>query len=394
MMGKMIEVQKTRSTFGREPKASVASRPIRVGFVLHGMQVAGAEMLVLQIIRRLKEQIHATAFCLDQAGELAAELSKQNCEVITLERRPGRDFRAAWRLAGHFRRLKIEVVHAHQYSPFFYAALARLLSFHQFRIIFTEHGRHFPDVVSPLRRTANRLLLDHLADAVSAVSAFSAASLAEKDGFSEQQIEVIENGVDIQRINGADIPHNLGLDRSRRYLVCVARFHPVKDHATLLRAFVIVARQRPEVDLLLVGDGPLGSDLEKLAQELGIKPRVRFLGLRPDVPGILRAAKVFVLTSLSEAAPLTVLEAMAAGLPVVVTAVGGNPEMVRDGVDGYLVPRGDTEATASAILRMLDDSKAAAAMGSAGAARVREHYSLERAIQRYFALYSRLAGRA
>jgi glycosyltransferase involved in cell wall biosynthesis len=394
MMGKMTEILKTRSTFSREPKASVASRPIRVGFVLHGMQIAGAEMLVVQIIRRLKEQISPTVFCLDQAGDLAAELSNQNFQVITLERRPGRDFRAAWRLAGYLRRLKIEVVHAHQYSPFFYAALARLLSFHRFRIVFTEHGRHFPDIVSPLRRTVNHLLLKHLADAVSAVSAFSAASLVEKDGFSEQQIEVIENGVDIHKFNGAAMPHNLGLDRNRHYLACVARFHAVKDHATLLRAFVIVARQRPDVDLLLVGDGPLGGDMEKLAQELGIKPRVQFLGLRSDVPAILRTAKVFVLTSLSEAAPLTVLEAMAAGVPVVLTAVGGNPEMVRDGVDGYLVPRGNTEAIASAILRLLDDPKAAAAMGLAGAARVRKHYSLERTIQRYFALYSRLAGRA
>jgi glycosyltransferase involved in cell wall biosynthesis len=394
MIGNMIDTRKTPPVFSREPQASVCRPPIRVGFVLHGMQVAGAEMLVWQIIRGLKETIQPTIFCLDQSGELAAQLAHENCQLITLARRPGRDFRAAWRLASHLRRLKIEVVHAHQYSPFFYAALARLVPFHRFKIIFTEHGRHFPDIVSPLRRTANRWFLNHLADAVSAVSDFSAASLAEKDGFHGPSIVVIENGVDIQRFNGPASLRNLDLDRGRRYLVCVARFHPVKDHATLLRAFAIVARQRSDVDLLLVGDGPLRGDLEKLARELGIEERVRFVGLRHDVPGLLRAAEIFVLTSLSEAAPLTVLEAMASRLPVVVTAVGGNPEIVRDGVDGYLAPRGDAPAIASAILSLLDDPKAAGALGAAGAARVRERYSLERTIERYFALYARLAGHA
>jgi glycosyltransferase involved in cell wall biosynthesis len=362
----------------------------------------------LQIIRRLKDKIQPTIFCLDRAGELADEVAAENVQLVTLERRPGRDFRAAWGLAGHLRRGKIEVVHAHQYSPFFYAALARLLSFHRFRIVFTEHGRHFPDLVSPLRRTANRLFLKQLADAVSAVSSFSAASLAEKEGFTAQTIEVIENGVDLQRFNGdcetasgaCERPGEPGPSLAlladspvRRFAVCVARFHPVKDHVTLLRAFAIVAGQKPDVDLLLVGDGPLGGDLENLAQELGIQDRVQFLGWRPDVPGILRAAQVFVLTSLSEAAPLTVLEAMAAGLPVVVTDVGGIPEMVRNGVDGYLVPRGDPPAIASAILRLLEHPHSAAAMGLAGADRVREQYSLDRTVQRYFALYARLAGR-
>jgi glycosyltransferase involved in cell wall biosynthesis len=390
----MIEVRRNRPPFRGEPQASVSAEPIRVGFVLHGMQVAGAEMLVCQIIQGLKKQIQPTIFCLDQGGELAERLADEDWQVITLGRRPGRDFRAAWRLTGHLRRLKIEIVHAHQYSPFFYAALARLLCFHRVRIIFTEHGRHFPDIVSLPRRTTNRWLLDYLADAVTAVSDFSAASLAENDGLSGQRIEVIENGVDIQRFNGAASVHNLDIDRRRRYLVCVARFHPVKDHATLLRAFEIVARQQSDVDLLLVGDGPLRGDLQRLARELGIEGRVRFLGLRQDVPGILRAAQIFVLTSLSEAAPLTVLEAMASGLPVVVTAVGGNPEIVRDGVDGYLVPRGDASAIASAILGMLDEPEAARAIGAAGATRVRERYPLERTIDRYFALYWRLAGRA
>ena len=125
---------------------------------------------------------------------------------------------------------------------------------------------------------------------------------------------------------------------------------------------------RDDVDLLLAGDGPLRAKLEEAVQTHGLAGRVYFLGVRSDVPQLLKAVDVFALTSVCEAASLTLLEAMAAGLPVVVTAVGGNPEMVRDGVEGLLVPRGDEEAVASALLRLLDQPAVAESMGSAGRA--------------------------
>jgi glycosyltransferase involved in cell wall biosynthesis len=368
------------------------SRPIRIGFVLHGLQVAGAEMLVTQIIKRLRGPIRPTIFCLDASLALREQLGRE-VEVISLNRRPGWDFRVAWQIARHTRRLEIEVLHAHQYSPFFYAALAKFLAGGLVRLVFTEHGRHFPDHVSASRRMGNRLLLKHLADAVNAVSAFSADSLASQDGFSRQQIEVIENGIDLERFRpGTGMLADL--DPSRRYIVHVARLHPVKDQATLLRAFRLVTDTIHDVDLLMAGDGELSHDLAKLAEELKLEGQVRFLGIRHDVPSLLRAAKIFVLTSRSEGAPLTLLEAMAVGLPVVVTAVGGMPEIVRDGIDGLLAPRGDANAIASALIRLLENSATALAMGAAGTQRIRERYTIDRTVERYYRLYMRLAGRA
>jgi glycosyltransferase involved in cell wall biosynthesis len=261
------------------------------------------------------------------------------------------------------------------------------------RLIFTEHGRHYPDQVSFRRRFANRFLFNRLADSVTAVSRFSADSLARVDGFSRERIEVIENGIDLAQFTLNSRPPS-DLDPTRRYIVNVARFHPVKDQATLLRAFHQLAPAHPDVDLLLVGDGPLRGGLEQLSQELHIKDRVRFLGVRKDVPAILHASKVFVLTSLSEGAPLTLLEAMAAGLPAVVTAVGGMPEIVRDGIEGLLAPRQDVDKIAAALDQLLRDPKTAVAMGAAGAQRVREFYTIDRTVDRYYALYARLAGRA
>ncbi len=291
----------------------------------------------------------------------------------------------------------IDVLHAHQYTPFFYAALARILNGGQPRVILTEHGRHYPDQVSPVRRALNRLVLDHLADAVNACCRFSADSLGRVDGFAGGRIEVIENGIDLGRyVHGGDrlaLRRRLGLAPERRYLACVARFHPVKDHATLLRAFATVAAARDDVDLLLVGDGPLRGELQAMTHQLGIDGRVRFLGVRSDVPDILRAIDLFTLTSVSEAASLTLLEAMASGLPVVVTAVGGNPEIVRHEKEGLLVPRGDPQAAATAFLRLLDDPAGAAVVGKAGRARVEERYQLSRTIDRYLELYRRLCPR-
>jgi glycosyltransferase involved in cell wall biosynthesis len=372
-------------------------RPVRVGFVLHVMQVAGAEVLVKEIIERLGPRIEPTVFCLDAVGPLGEQLRAAGTEVVCLGRKPGRDWGAAWRLAREIKRRGVEVLHAHQYSPFFYAALAAPLSRTRPRVILTEHGRHFPDRVGPLRRAVNRLVLDRLADAVNAVCGFSARSLCRVDGFAGRRIDIIENGISLERYtpagDRAELRRRLGLDPQRRYVANVARLHPVKDQATLLRAFAQVATRRTDVDLLFIGDGPLRSQLTELADRLGLGTRTRFLGVRSDVPDLLRAVDIFALTSVSEAASLTLLEALAAGLPVVVTAVGGNPEIVRHGQEGLLVQRGDAQGLAEAIVRLLDDSPRAREFGEAGRKRVWQKYRLERTVELYARLYQRLCPR-
>jgi glycosyltransferase involved in cell wall biosynthesis len=371
--------------------------PIRVGFVLHVMQVAGAEMLVADTIRRLGSRLTPVVLCLDGVGELGARLQEEGVPVVALGRRPGLDFRVARQLAREIAGRDLEVIHAHQYTPFFYTALARLVVPHRVHVIFTEHGRHFPDTVSVRRRLVNRWLLARLADDINAVCRFSARSLAEVDGFGDRSIEIIENGIDATRhnewVDPTGVRSRLGLDARRRYVICVARFHPVKDHVTLLRAFATVAAVRSDVDLLLVGDGPLRPQLQSLVETLGIGHRTRFLGLRADVPELLQAADLFVLTSLSEAASLTLLEAMAAGLPVVVTAVGGNPEIVEEGEQGYLVGREDAGAAAAAMLGLLDDPAQARVMGQSARHRAHERFQLSRTIGQYYGLYSAAAAR-
>ncbi len=376
---------------------------IRVGFVMHIMQVAGAEVLVVETIARLKTRIQPVVFCLDGVGALGEQLRREGVDVVTLDRQPGFDWRVARRLAAEVAARDIQVLHAHQYTPFFYAALAKGLrgvrpGGARPRLIHTEHGRHYPDIVSSKRRVMNRLVFDRLADRVNAVCQFSAEALAEKDGFRGDRIEVIENGIDLSRYRPTEdrtaLRLRLGLDPSRLYVANVARLHPVKDQATLVRAFADVAARLPDADLLLVGDGALRASLEQQVQELGLRDRVRFLGVRRDVPDLLHAIDLFTLTSVSEAASITLLEAMGCGRAVVATRVGGNPEIVRDEVDGLLVPRGDAAALAEALAGLLVDRARRETMGRAGAARVRERFTIERTVHRYYDLYQALAGRA
>jgi glycosyltransferase involved in cell wall biosynthesis len=388
-------VDRLQTIVPQETGKAPGSARLKVGFIVHVMQVAGAEVLVAETIRHLREIVDPVVFCLDAIGPLGEKLRSEEVPVLCLQRQPGRDWRLPKRLAKLIDESGIQVVHAHQYTPFFYAALAKCVGRRRFGLILTEHGRHFPDLVSRARRWGNRLFLSRCANQVNAVCQFSAQALRERDGFCRQPVEVIENGIAWERYQTQPdkmrLRSQLGLDPQRRYVLCVARFHPVKDHATLLRAFALVAKQQENVDLLLAGDGSLRGELEALRDQLHLSARVRFLGVRSDVSDLLQAADIFTLASVSEAASLTLLEAMAAGLPVVVTEVGGNPEIVRQEQEGLLVPRQNPASLADALLRVLCNPGQAEAWGAAGRLRVQSQYSLSRTIQRYRELYQRVA---
>ena len=168
-------------------------------------------------------------------------------------------------------------------------------------------------------------------------------------------------------------------------LVMVARFEPQKDHATLLHALGGLVGRPWELDL--IGDGPLRGQMEQLARTLGLGTRVRFLGQRPDVDARLAEAQISVLTTNWEGFPLTVLEAMRAGLPVVASAVGGVAEALQDGDSGYLVPRGDVTVLRDRLGRLLSSPGLREEMGSKGRIRWEQHFTIEQMVEKTFAIY-------
>jgi len=370
---------------------------IRVGFCLHSMNVAGAEGLVTQIIHALEGKIDPVVFCLDSVGKLGYELAERGVPVIDFGRKAGLDWGVVSKFSGELRDRRIEVLHAHQYTPFFYSALARLYGARKTRILMTEHGRHYPDVVSAKRRWVNRIFLSRLANHSTACCAFSARALETNDGFSN--VEVLYNGIDASdhppRKSDAEreaLRTRLGLRSERIYITCIARFHPVKDHETLVRGFGILHSRLPETHLILVGTGEREVALRGLAEQLGLGSAVEFWGVRRDISDILQACDIFSLTSVSEAASLTLLEAMANECPVAITEVGGNPEHVVHGVHGLLSKRGDPKGLAENLTALAGDPIGARRMAQAARKRVTSEFRLSSAIERYGELFRQIVG--
>ena len=381
----------------KEPASIQSSRtkPVRVGFLMHAMKVAGAEVLVERLIADLTETIEPTIFCLDEIGAIGERLQSQGVSVHLLNRRPGIDWQLPSRLAAKVASERIEVLHAHQYTPFFYAAMARLKNGLSSKIVFTEHGRHYPDVVSFRRRATNRWLLQRAADEVNACCEFSAHALRLQDGFSN--VSVVRNGVDPDRFFPVEsesekqsLRNELRIDNDKFTVICVARFHPIKDHVTLIRAWKLVCDQTADGQLLLVGDGSERDSLEQLVDSLGLQDHVRFLGVRNDIRELYCAADVFAMASLCEASSLTLLEAMACGCPPIVTDVGGNPEHVTDGQDGMLVPRQDAQSMAEAMLK-LQGISIRNQLGRAARERVCREFSITDTVNAYRNIYERLS---
>ncbi|MGH7279381.1 MAG: glycosyltransferase, partial [Candidatus Rokuibacteriota bacterium] len=213
-------------------------------------------------------------------------------------------------------------------------------------------------------------------------------------GIPERKLVTIVNGVDTSRFRDGDRDAGrrvLGVPEGVPVVGTVGRLDPVKDQAGLLRAFARVATQHPDAMLLVAGDGPCRAELDTLAADLGLGGRARFLGEREDVPVVLRALDLFVLPSIAEGISNTILEALATGLPVIATRVGGNPELVDDGATGALVPARNPDALARAISAYVDDSHLRRLHGKAARQQAVERFDLAGMVARYRDLYLDLA---
>lgn len=373
-----------------------------VAHVLHRMQYAGAEVLAADLLRKLGDRFAFTVLCLDGRGELGEAMAAEGWDVVDLGRRPGVDLGVARRLGRELKRRRVDLVHAHQYTPFFYAGLGRLLTRTRGTpILFTEHGRHYPDPRKRSHLLANRLLLQPQ-DRVTAVGEFVKRALVRKEGIPAPRIEVRYNGIDPESFSmrtAGSIAHarqRLGLDPDpdTPVLMQVARFHRVKDHETSVRAVADLADRGRRFTMVYVGEGETRPAMQSLAAELGVTDRCRFVGVRRDVHEILPAADVFVLSSVSEGVSITLLEAMATGVPICATDVGGNAEVVAHGETGWLSPRNDPAALSEHLDRMLGDNALRDRMAQAGRQRLFERFTQKPMHDRYAELYRTMTHRA
>jgi len=356
--------------------------------VVLSLSPGGAERLVIEMSKHVAARAPVSVCCLDEPGAWAAELEQRNIPVVSIRRQPGFRPSIATRLVAAAQRFRASVLHCHQFSPFVYGSLAALRS-PRLRVVYTEHGRLSDAPPSTKRRLVNQVLGRVPAAVCSVSEELRAHMLAE--GFTAGGVRVIHNGI----VPGAQpsdedrdrARHALGLAPGQFVIATAARLDPVKDLRNLIESYARFASSQRSTALVIVGDGPEGDSLRDAARLAGVADRVRFTGHRSDVRALLPGFDLFVNSSRSEGVSLTILEAMAAALPVVATRAGGNPELVIDNVSGFLVPPGDAGALAHAIARVATDKPLAHRFGAAGRARVEEHFSFDAMMARYYAIY-------
>ncbi|MGD9946375.1 MAG: glycosyltransferase [Burkholderiaceae bacterium] len=370
---------------------STGGRP-RLAYVVNSLNPGGTERLVVDMSRAFSRDFDVEVLCLDEPGEWAGPLRDGGIPVHCLWRQGGLDLSMPVRLARHFRRTRPDIVHAHQCTPWFYAALARLL-FPGPRLLLEEHGRFYPEADKLLRRLVNRLLIRPLTHRFVAVSADIRERLVRYEGLEHSRIEVIYNGVRpppaMDPAARARLRAELGFGEQDFVVGTVGRFDPIKNLPMLVAALAGVRQRHPDVRGLLVGDGPERGRIQRLAADRGDHGIV-FTGHRDDARRLVQCMDLFVLASLSEGTSMALLEAMSAGVPAAVTAVGGNPEIVVDGVTGWLVPSGDEQALAAALEQARSNPALRRERGLAGQRRFAEQFSFDAMIERYQALYADL----
>jgi sugar transferase (PEP-CTERM/EpsH1 system associated) len=358
--------------------------------ILHTFELGGSERLACELAKRLDPARLRPSLCaLDVGGPLALELGSRAIPHWVLGRRPGFDWRLVPRIFRLVRRERPRVVQTHHLTPLIYAAIAARAA--GARVVHVEHeqfsiGR--PAALGRLRR------LTRLCDRVVAAGSGVARFLVERAAVTAARVAVIRNGVDVRVCAPAvRVPRAaFGLAEGEPLIGHVARLEAEKDQATLLRAFQVLARRRPSLRLVVVGKGSLEPELRAQAASLGVAGQVTFLGARSDVPALLPHVDVFALSSVREGLPLTVLEAMACGRPVVATAVGEVPDAIVPGVTGLLVPPGDAGALAAALSEVLDDRARAGAMGRAGRERAESEFNLDHMVEAYERVWRSVRG--
>jgi len=371
-----------------------ASEPPLIAHVLFHFGVGGLENGVVNLINGMPADAFRHAIvCVRGASDFRRRLNRDDVAIITLDKPEGVEvgsYLRAWRV---LRRLRPAIVHTRNLAALemqLPAALAGVTC-----RIHSEHGREGADMRGDYR-TYN-LIRKALRPAVHRYVGLSRDLqrwLIETIGVPRERVDQIYNGVDVDRFRPrAGSPATLPPQLAGAELIigAVGRLAPVKDHLTLIRAIEAMVASDPSarraVRLAIVGDGPCREDCMQTIRSAGLEDVVWLAGERSDVAELLQMMDVFCLTSINEGINNTVLEAMASGLPVVATRVGGNPELVTDDVTGVLVPPRDPAALANALQAYRSDASLRHRHGAAGRVRVEADFSIERMVQQYLSLY-------
>jgi glycosyltransferase involved in cell wall biosynthesis len=349
------------------------------------LNIGGTERQSTEVARALASshwEVHAA--CLSARGPLRARLEEAGIEPWSCGEGSLKSptlARGIWRLARYIRLNRIRLVHSFDFYSNVYGVLAGRLA-GTATIIASQ--RDLGDLRPPLQRRINGLML-RLAHYVLANSQAAAEGVRRRGHVSVERLVVVPNGLDTTRF--APLERGAG-DAPRRIFGTVANLRPEKGFTDLIGAAGLLRDQYPDLRVIIWGEGPLRPDLETLLRSLGLTNVVHLPGQIDGPEKALSSMDAFVLPSLSESCSNSLMEAMAMGLPVIASNVGGNPELVVDGISGLLVPPGDPPRLAQAMAQLMDNPALAAALGTQAAARIRTEFTLPRMLAGIESLYA------
>ena len=365
---------------------------MRITHAVENLNRGGLERVVIDLATAQAAAGHdCQVVCLFEAGTLAHELGSRGIRVVECGKRDGADARALWRLRRALVSQRTEVLHSHNSTPHYYAAVAAL-GLGLRRVLNTRHGMG-DDSPTSRRESLFRQSM-RLTDISVAVSAAAGRRLVDAGLVAARKVRVLPNGIHAEPFQPRDprkrqqLAVSLGLPAETQLVGFVGRLNWAKDLPTLVAAFARIRAARDDVALVLVGEGDDRARIESAIAEAGVGDRVFLLGDRNEVPALLPAFSAFAMSSISEGYSIALLEACASALPIVATDVGGNAEIVADGVNGLVVPPADPDALAAALARLLDDPDLAGRMGQAGRAWLMANATFDIMAARYLDLYT------
>jgi glycosyltransferase involved in cell wall biosynthesis len=377
---------------------------MKVLHLVRAMDVGGLESVVIGLVDGSRAH-GVTPFlgCLYACGALGSGVGADGTWVGGLQ---DRGFLGTLRaLCRYVREHDVDLIHSHNPQPHLFAVLAGL--FCRTPVVHTKHGRNYPE---DAKRVWLNRQLSRFTKRVVAVSEDAEQVVLEIEHVPSRKVMVIRNGIDVERFSHGTTGRLCGSEQEkaeeaegRITIGSVGRLSEDKDYPMLVRAFARMREQlstlhRPpstvHTQLLFVGDGPDRKLIENEAQEQGVAEHCEFAGMQSNVEDWLAKMDLFCLSSVTEGTSMTLLEAGATGLPSVVTDVGGNSEIVANGESGFVVPAGDEEAFAEALVKLVENDRTRKHFGDAARKRIVERYSIESMVEQYIRVYEEMLNRS
>jgi len=361
--------------------------------VLHLIETGGpggAENILISLVEKLDSRFESVVGLIHM-GWVSAKLVNSGVKVIALKTGKLHDAKLLSCVYRTIKQERIELIHSHLLDMSCLSAIAAAAA--GVPHITTEHGDiHHVSRKLTVRTLLKAKILAILSNKIVFVSKFTRDKFVDITGMHENKSCVIYNGVDLSTfekpVNVQEKRAEIGIRESDLIVGNVANLYPVKGQTYLLKAAKQVINQIPNAKFIFIGRGPLEEELKREAHSLGIGSSVKFLNYREDVKDLLKIMNIFVLTSLSEGMPVSMIEAMASKVPVIATSVGGIPEVIQDGLNGYIVTPSDPSQLANRMSTLLKNEDIAQNFATAGYNKVRDHLTLQSMITKYAVMYN------